>query len=63
MTIGELAPFARISRFPPEHFSALANTNVSRYREFHKRLRQMGKEGAGQILHAEEYFRLLEMAE
>jgi peptide subunit release factor RF-3 len=63
MTIFESVPFARISLFPPEHFSALANTNISRYRQFRKRLRQMGKEEPEQVLHAEEYFQFLEMAE
>lgn len=57
VTTGELVPFARIPRFPPEHFGVLVNTDISRYKQFHKGLKQLEEEGAVQVFHAEDAHR------
>lgn len=54
VTTGAAIPFARIPRFPPEHFSVLVNTDISRYKQFHKGLEQLEEEGAVQVLYATE---------
>ena len=57
VTTGEPIPFARIPRFPPEHFGVLVNGDISRYKQFHKGLMQLEEEGAVQVLHAEDSHR------
>ncbi len=57
MTTGDTVPFARIPHFPPEHFATLVNSDVSRYKQFHKGLKQLEEEGAVQVLHAEDAYR------
>ena len=53
VTTGATIPFARIPRFPPEHFGVLVNDDISRYKQFHKGLEQMEEEGAVQVLYSE----------
>lgn len=57
VTTGESIPFARIPRFPPEHFAVPRNNDISRYKQFHKGLKQLEEEGAVQVLHAEDAHR------
>jgi len=57
VTTGDPVPFARIPRFPPEHFAVLVNNDISRYKQFHKGLTQLEEEGAVQVLHAEDAHR------
>ncbi|MDZ4230744.1 MAG: peptide chain release factor 3, partial [Dehalococcoidales bacterium] len=38
VTTGKPMPFARIPRFPPEHFGTLVNGDITRYKQFHKGL-------------------------
>ena len=57
VTTGDTVPFARIPHFPPEHFATLVNSDVSRYKQFHKGLKQLEEEGAVQVLHAEDAHR------
>lgn len=57
VTTGDPVPFAKIPRFPPEHFAVLVNTDISRYKQFHKGLKQLEEEGAVQVLHAEDAHR------
>jgi peptide chain release factor 3 len=54
VTTGEPRSFARIPRFPPEHFGVLVNSDISRYKQFNKGLEQLEEEGAVQVLFAEE---------
>jgi peptide chain release factor 3 len=57
VTTGDTVPFARIPRFPPEHFGVLINGDIGRYKQFHKGIMQLEEEGAVQVLHAEESVR------
>ena len=43
--------FARIPRFPPEHFAVLRNTDIGKQKQFQKGLRQLETEGAMQVLY------------
>lgn len=52
ITAGSPVQFAEIPRFPPEHFAILVNTNVARYKQFHKGIAQLEEEGAVQVFHA-----------
>ncbi len=51
VTTGEPVAFERIPRFPPEHFGALHNSDISRYKQFHKGLAQIEEEGAVQVVY------------
>lgn len=53
VSTGPVIPFARIPRFPPEHFGLLVNIDISRYKQFHQGLEQMEEEGAVQVLYSE----------
>jgi peptide chain release factor 3 len=53
ITAGPPVQFANIPRFPSEHFGALTNGDINRYKQFHKGLSQMEEEGAIQVFHAE----------
>lgn len=54
VTTGEPVSFATIPRFPPEHFGVLINSDISRYKQFHKGLMQLEEEGAIQVLYGED---------
>jgi len=54
VTTGKPLSFARIPRFPPEHFGVLVNNDFSRYKQFNKGLEQLEEEGAVQVLYAED---------
>jgi peptide chain release factor 3 len=53
LTTGEPVAFERIPRFPPEHFGALHNSDLSRYKQFNKGLAQLEEEGAVQVVYSE----------
>ena len=53
VTEGEDFEFGDIPRFPPEHFSVLINTDVTRYKQFHRGLTQLEAEGAVQVFYEE----------
>ena len=52
VTDGEPVRFPGIPRFAPENFAVILNTDISRYKQFHKGLTQLEEEGAAQLLHA-----------
>jgi peptide chain release factor 3 len=54
VTTGGSASFATIPRFPPEHFGMLINSDITRYKQFHKGLTQLEEEGAIQVLYGED---------
>ncbi len=54
VTTGAPLSFARIPRFPSEHFGVLVNSDISRYKQFQKGLLQLEEEGAIQVLHDED---------
>ncbi len=49
---GRRLRFPGIPRFAPENFGIVVNTDLNRYKQFHKGLRQLEEEGAAQLLHA-----------
>jgi peptide chain release factor 3 len=51
LTTGGDAPSVEIPRFPSEHFAALLNTDIARYKQFQRGLSQLEEEGAVQIFH------------
>ena len=57
VTTGKPISFARIPRFPPEHFGVLVNGDINRYKQFNKGMMQLEEEGAVQVFHAEDSHR------
>lgn len=49
---GKQLRFPGIPRFAPENFGIVENTDLNRYKQFHKGLRQLEEEGAAQLFHA-----------
>ena len=49
LTTGGGLPSVEIPRFPSEHFAALVNTDIARYKQFQRGLSQLEEEGAVQI--------------
>jgi len=54
VTTGPDVPDVAIPRFPPEHFAVLLNSDISRYKQFHKGLVQLEEEGAVQVFYADD---------
>jgi peptide chain release factor 3 len=52
ISAGLLLRFTAIPRFSPEHFGALVNTDIARYKQFQKGLAQLEEEGAVQVFYA-----------
>jgi peptide chain release factor 3 len=54
VTNGTPLSFAKIPRFPSEHFGVLVNDDISRYKQFQKGLQQLEEEGTIQVLFDED---------
>ncbi len=49
--VGEPVRFAAMPHFPPEHFSLLKNSDLSKQKQFTKGLQQLEKEGSVQVFY------------
>ena len=54
VTTGPDIPDVAIPRFPPEHFAVLVNSDIARYKQFHKGLIELEDEGAVQVFYADD---------
>jgi peptide chain release factor 3 len=52
VTTGPNVTQTEIPRFPTEHFAVLVNTDIAKYKQFHRGLSQLEEEGAVQVFYS-----------